>query len=126
MTVDEMRDAVGQVRWYRVRAWPYSLGFSAAEWVAEFREYDCLLSINDQRIYLHYPESRTIRPLLLAAIDAAICLGGHWSSGGLALAEWPDSIWVLLDAILNETLEAARHPTILAPLCESILKTRSR
>lgn len=121
MTTNQMIAEVGQVQWTSLYLWAVSLEFvgDPIQSSAHFFRNKCWYRLDPTRhdTMLDYSGSIVIPQLLAASVEDVYehtCVGYPLDS-----AKWPDSIWVLLDAILGES----RDP-LLTAVCESILKTR--
>ena len=121
MTVEEMITAVERVRWVSLYLWAGSLQFCGgpAQSSAHFFSNNCWYRLDPTRYdtMLDYSDSIVIPQLLAASLQDVYAR--TFIGYPLVSTKWPDSIWVLLDAILEES----RDP-LLTAVCESILRTR--
>ena len=126
MTTDQMIAEVKRVQWYAIRPYFDSIDI----WGRRHNKNGCYIMINQsisrlilesrsQMVNLKHPPHPDIPAVFRRAVEDCSSVRWSWIESPFSPDRWPNSIWVLLDAILEES----RHP-LLTAVCESILKTR--
>ena len=126
MTTDQMIAEVKRVQWYAIEPYPDCIDI----WGRRHNKNGCYIMLNQlecqlilesrsQMVDMKYPASADIPAIQRRAVEDCSRVRWSWHKDLFTHDRWPDSVWVLLDAILGES----RDPLLMA-VCESILRTR--